>query len=132
MENNSDKFADVIAVSTSGQAKNYRFSVTLSSPDTGCDQYANWWEVISEDGKLLYRRILLHSHVHEQPFTRSGGPVNIESGQTVIIRAHMNNSGYGGTAFKGSVDNGFNRIELSPDFASDLEKQEPLPGDCPN
>ena len=69
--------ADVIDVSTSGQPGAYSFSVTVSSPDTGCEQYADWWEVVTEDGQLLYRRVLLHSHVAEQPFTRSGGPVDV-------------------------------------------------------
>lgn len=122
--------ADVNKVTVSGAAENYTFSVTLKSPDTGCDQYANWWEVISPDGDLIYRRILAHSHVNEQPFTRSGGPVGISDGQEVIIRAHMNNTGYGGRAMKGSVAIGFKPIVLDADFAIDLEKAEPLPSDC--
>jgi len=67
--------ARVTKVTVSGEANNYNFSVTIASPDTGCDQYADWWEVFTEDGVLIYRRILAHSHVTEQPFTRSGGAV---------------------------------------------------------
>jgi hypothetical protein len=48
--------ADVTAVRVSGAPGAYTFSVTLSSPDTGCDQYADWWEVITPDGELVYRR----------------------------------------------------------------------------
>lgn len=44
---------------------------------------------MSTDGKLLYRRVLLHSHVDEQPFTRSGGPVPIQTDSVVWVRAHM-------------------------------------------
>ena len=60
--------ADITAVKASGSDGNYQFSVTIKSPDTGCDQYADWWEVIDEDGNLLYRRILMHSHVNEIPW----------------------------------------------------------------
>ena len=110
----------------------YTFSVTIASPDTGCEQYADWWEVIAEDGTLIYRRILTHSHVNEQPFTRSGGKVSITDNQVVYVRAHMNNVGYGGQVMRGSVLNGFEIKTLPNDYAKELEteKQEPLPSGC--
>ena len=128
--NQNTSFADITAVSASGKEGNFTFNVTISSPDTGCDQYADWWEVISMDGKLLYRRILRHSHVNEQPFTRSGGPVAITANQEVWIRGHMNNTGYGGQTFRGNAAAGFESTEMPEDFALDLEKEEPLPDDC--
>ena len=131
MGNDTQQLADVTAASVSGDPNSYQFSVTISSPDTGCDQYANWWEILTVDGSLIYRRILLHSHVDEQPFTRSGGPVAIEANQIVLIRAHLNKKGYGGKALRGTAENGFEEFKLPVDFASDLETQEPLPGDCP-
>ncbi|MCB0054175.1 MAG: hypothetical protein KDE24_32035, partial [Caldilinea sp.] len=67
--------ADVFGVTVRGDDGAYQFSVEIASPDTGCNQYADWWEVLDSDGNLLYRRILTHSHVDEQPFIRSGGPV---------------------------------------------------------
>jgi hypothetical protein len=67
--------ADVVDVSVSGDVGSYIFAVTIASPDSGCAQYADWWEVLGADGSLLYRRVLLHSHVTEQPFVRTGGPV---------------------------------------------------------
>ncbi len=124
------QYADVTQVDVSGEEDRYTFSVTVKSPDTGCDQYADWWEVISPDGKLIYRRILLHSHTNEQPFTRSGGPVDIGPETKVIIRAHMNNTGYGGEALQGTISGGFTRVELSGDFASHLESRDPLPSAC--
>ncbi len=121
----------VTGVTTSGNENRYRFNVTLTSPDTGCDQYANWWEVISEDGStLIYRRILGHSHVNEQPFTRSGGDVVIKNNEVVIIRGHMNNLGYGTTVYKGSVSEGFQPLTLEQDFASNLSTVAPLPTNC--
>ncbi|MGA9190363.1 MAG: hypothetical protein WBZ24_01400, partial [Anaerolineales bacterium] len=67
--------ARVISVDVSGEEGAFTFAVEIASPDTGCDRYADWWEVVTPNGDLLYRRILLHSHVDEQPFARSGGPV---------------------------------------------------------
>jgi len=125
-----ESYANVISVEVTGSENSYQFSVGVRSPDTGCDQFADWWEVLSPDGPLLYRRVLLHSHVGEQPFTRSGGPVTILHDQIVLIRAHMNTSGYGGQAFRGSVAEGFTPFELAVDFAASLENQPPLPKGC--
>jgi hypothetical protein len=122
--------ADVISVETTGEPNQYSFSVGISSPDTGCEQYADWWEVITPQGELLYRRILLHSHVAEQPFVRSGGLVEIKQDTEVIIRAHMNPGGYGGKAFRGSVASGFIETDLADDFMVELEDQDPLPSGC--
>ncbi len=126
--------AEVTSVTTSGSPGAYSFSVGVFSPDTGCDQYANWWEVLSEDGDLLYRRILTHSHVppqFKQPFVRTGGPVPIAETDTVIVRAHMNTVGFGARAFRGSVSDGFAAFDTGPEFATDLESVEPQPGECP-
>ncbi len=122
--------ADVVSISVSGEPGTYNFSVTVSSPDEGCSQYADWWEIVSQDGELIYRRILLHSHVDEQPFTRSGGPVSIEVDTIVLVRAHMHPGGYGGTALKGSLEQGFEQVELSADFAANLVETLPLPEGC--
>jgi len=126
----NDKKASVISITSSGKENKYTFSVGVLSPDKGCNQYANWWEVISENGTLIYRRILTHSHVNEQPFVRSGGSINISANDVVIIRAHMNTSGYGVIAFKGSVQSGFKSVTLEDDFAQNLEKINPQPGKC--
>ena len=122
--------AQVTNVAVRGEENNYTFNVTVSSPDTGCEQYADWWEVIDIEGNLIYRRILAHSHVNEQPFTRSGGRIAISSNTEVYIRTHMNNSSYGATVLKGNVSNGFNTANLPTDFAKELENQEPLPNGC--
>lgn len=122
--------ADVLSVRVDGQPGAYQFAVEIASPDTGCDQYADWWEVVSIDGELLYRRILLHSHVDEQPFTRSGGPVSIAADTLVWVRAHMNTGVYGGAVLRGSPRDGFAPVEAQEDLFPDLERTPPRPGDC--
>jgi len=122
--------ADVLSVKVTAEAGKYQFNVEVSSPDTGCEQYADWWEVLSEDGLLIYRRVLLHSHGDEQPFIRSGGPIPIEENTVVLVRAHMNTLGYGGQALKGNVASGFEPVDLEAGFAGDVETQQPLPEDC--
>ena len=127
---NQTQFADVLSVQVSGETGTYQFAVEVASPDTGCEQFADWWEVISEDGQLLYRRILLHSHVDEQPFTRSGGPADITADTVVYVRAHMNTLGYGGAVMRGTVQGGFEPAEVEAGFGSDLERIPPQPEDC--
>ena len=122
--------ADVVAVATSGYAGAYTFEVTVRSPDTGCERYSDWWEVESPDGELVYRRTILHSHVDEQPYTRTGGPVRIPAGDRVIVRAHMNTTGYGGAAMAGTPADGFGPAELPTDFPAELESMEPRPSPC--
>ena len=123
-------FADVQSVKVVKSGNTYRFQVTVSSPDTGCNKYADWWEILTVEGELLTRRILLHSHVNEQPFTRSGELSEIDESQILIIRAHMNTDGYGGQAMIGSIQSGFEPALLFPGFGKDLETQEPLPSGC--
>jgi hypothetical protein len=126
----SNEFADVLSVEVNGAENAYRFAVEISSPDTGCDQYADWWEVLSEDGTLLYRRILAHSHRDEQPFVRSGGPINLDKSTVVFIRAHMHPNGYGGISLRGSVVDDFTPYNITPEFAAHVESEPPLPEGC--
>jgi hypothetical protein len=126
----SEPLAHVVSVTVEGKPGKYKFEVGVSSADTGCGQYADWWEVLDEDGDLLYRRVLGHSHVDEQPFVRRGGPVPVEPDQIVWVRAHMHPTGYGGTAAKGSVKEGFELFELSADFVAHLAARKPLPRSC--
>jgi hypothetical protein len=124
-------YADAIEVEVAGEPRMYQFAVTVSSPDTGCDQYADWWEVASEDGsELLYRRILEHSHLDEQPFVRFGGPVDLRSDTVTVVRAHMSTGGFGGMALRGSVAGGFESFQPELSFGAALGSVEPLPDGC--
>ena len=120
----------MVSVESEGEPGAYTFSVGIASPDTGCEQYADWWEILGENGEVLHRRILTHSHVEEQPFVRSSGPVEIAPDRVVWVRAHMVPTGYGGAAWRGSVAGGFAEAELASDFAAGVEDEEPLPDGC--
>lgn len=52
------------------QANTWKIAVTLEHPDTGWDHYANAWRVLDTEGNELAKRVLVHPHVNEQPFTR--------------------------------------------------------------
>ncbi len=134
-------FAHVTAVSASGGDMSYSLSVTVRSSDVDCSQYADWWEVLSQDGALIYRRILGHSHTEENgttdadapgnSFTRSGGPVAVSAAQTLYVRAHTSTGGYRGEVRVGSVAEGFSLAEGLPlDFAANVEDSEPQPDGC--
>lgn len=75
----------------------WTFSVTVKHADEGWDHYADKWEVVAPDGKVLATRVLAHPHVDEQPFTRSKRGVDIPDGVTqVTIRAGDKVHGPGG------------------------------------
>ena len=79
----------------------YSFAVTVTHFDKGWDHYANAWEVIGPNGKLLGRRVLGHPHENEQPFTRSLSGVKIPEGVTTVrLRARDKVHGFGGAEIK--------------------------------
>ncbi len=94
--------ADVTAVRASaGGNGTFTFHVTVKHADTGWDHYADKWDVVGPDGKILGTRVLYHPHVEEQPFTRSLSGVRIPAGVTkVIVRAHDKVHAYGGKEFE--------------------------------
>ncbi len=71
------------------------FAVTLEHADEGWDHYADRWEVMTLDGRLLGTRVLYHPHENEQPFTRSQSGISIPPGiQRVKVRARDSRHGY--------------------------------------
>lgn len=90
--------ADVVGVEARRDGPGlWRFDVTVRHDDTGWDHYADRWDVVGPDGKVLGTRVLLHPHEAEQPFTRSLSGVAIPAGLAeVTVRAHDKVHGYGG------------------------------------
>ena len=75
----------------------YNFDVTVKSNDTGWSHYADAFEVLGPDGKVLGQRILFHPHETEQPFTRDLYGVHIPPGvRVVVIQGRDQRHGWGG------------------------------------
>lgn len=113
--------ADVIFVEARiTENNNWTFTVTVSHPDLGWEDYADGWDVVSEDGSVVkpdpespFTRLLLHPHENEQPFTRSQSGIEIpEDVHVVTVRAHDIVDGFGGQEI---------RIELSKNSGPGFE-----------
>lgn len=97
--------ADVLSVRVVRAADDtWTFHVTVEHPDTGWEDYADGWDVVTPASKVLkpdpdspFTRLLLHPHENEQPFTRSQSGIVIPDGVTQLrVRAHDLLDGYGG------------------------------------
>lgn len=97
--------ADVVHVrAVEAEDGSWTFHVTVEHPDTGWEDYADGWDVVTPDGQVLkpdpegeFTRTLLHPHVDEQPFTRSQSGIVIPEGVTTVrVRAHDIVDGFGG------------------------------------
>lgn len=89
---------DATAQAVAGGA--YAISATVNHVDEGWSHYADKWDVLTPDGKVLATRTLYHPHVDEQPFTRSLGRVEVPIGVTVVtIRANCSVHGPGQRTF---------------------------------
>jgi hypothetical protein len=97
--------ADVLHVrAVQASDGSWTFHVTVEHPDTGWEDYADGWDVVTPDGMVLkpdldspFTRLLLHPHESEQPFTRSQSGIVVPSGVTQVrVRAHDLVDGFGG------------------------------------
>lgn len=71
------------------------FTVTLEHQDEGWHHYADKWDVVTLEDRLLKSRVLHHPHENEQPFTRSVSGVAIPPEiKQVKIRARDSKHGY--------------------------------------
>lgn len=103
--------ADVVGVRMTQRGDTYNFAVTVRHADAGWDHYADKWEVLTPDGKVIDTRVLAHPHDNEQPFTRSLGGIRIPAGMAKVrVRAHDKVHGYGG----GEMDVDMKTSEASP------------------
>jgi hypothetical protein len=89
--------ADVLEASADCVERTCRFRVTVRHADQGFDHYADRYEVVAPDGRVLATRVLQHPHVAEQPFTRDLDGVRVPPGiASVRVRAHDSVHGFGG------------------------------------
>jgi hypothetical protein len=97
--------ADVLFVrAVQASDGDWTFHVTVGHPDSGWEDYADGWDVLTPDGTVLkpdpdspFTRLLLHPHENEQPFTRSQSGIVVPDGVTQVrVRAHDLVDGYGG------------------------------------
>ncbi|MDJ0756693.1 MAG: hypothetical protein QNJ45_24370 [Ardenticatenaceae bacterium] len=89
-----------------GSDGSWTFHVTVEHPDTGWEDYADGWDVVTPTGVVVkksesdpFTRLLLHPHETEQPFTRSQSGLTIPADVTeVVVRAHDLVNGWGGVS----------------------------------
>lgn len=62
--------------------------MTVRHEDKGPAHWADWWRVRTPDGRELGRRVLLHSHEDEQPFTREAQIRIPPDVKIVVVEAH--------------------------------------------
>lgn len=97
----------------------WTFHVTVRHPDTGWEDYADGWDVVTANGTVLkpsdgdpFTRLLLHPHENEQPFTRSQSGIRVPEGVSKLtVRAHDIVDGFGGREVDVDLLN-----ESGPDF----------------
>lgn len=94
--------ADVIdATATCDANRVCTFTVTVLHEDTGWEHYADHWRILTPGQEELGKRILLHPHESEQPFTRTLSGVTVpRSIERVTVEAHDSVHGYGGSKHK--------------------------------
>ena len=97
--------ADILFVrAVEERSGSWTFTVTVSHPDKGWDDYADGWDIILPDETVIkadesspFTRLLLHPHVGEQPFTRSQSGLSIPADISMVkVRAHDLVDGFGG------------------------------------
>ena len=120
----------------------YDISVTIQSPNEGCNRYADWWEAITEEGELLHRKILDSSQGFEHQFTSNALIDILDPDQTIIIRGHFSEdidsyrygygTGYTTQSMKGQVSqpSSFQQVRLPSQFAARVERQGEQPKEC--
>ena len=74
----------------------FRIDATVLHEDAGWDHYADRWDVLAADGRILGTRELAHPHENEQPFTRFLTLTLPEGISVVMLRANDSVHGLGG------------------------------------
>ncbi len=75
----------------------YTITAEVEHADDGWDHYADAWQVLTPDGKVIATRELAHPHMNEQPFIRSLSGVEIPADiAEITVRARDLVHGFGG------------------------------------
>lgn len=89
--------ADVVAAEVDCVQQLCSIAASVRHSDTGWSHFADHWRILDLDGNELGRRVLLHPHENEQPFTRRLADVEIPNGiRRIAIEAHDSVHEYGG------------------------------------
>lgn len=92
--------AQVVGATAEPSGSGWTITATLRHGDTGWDDYADGWRVLTEGGEVLGTRELAHPHVDEQPFSRSLSGVAVPDGTgRVLIEASTSTGGWAGERF---------------------------------
>lgn len=81
----------------------FRIDATVLHEDSGWDHYADRWDVLAVDGRILGTRVLAHPHENEQPFTRSLTLTLPEGISVVMLQANDSVHGLGGKVLELAV-----------------------------
>ncbi|MEM9448717.1 MAG: AAA family ATPase [Cyanobacteria bacterium P01_E01_bin.6] len=142
--------AVVLAVEPKEEAGSSIIEVTVHSPDPSCDQYVDWWEILSEDGKtLIYQSEFLSFPLDDEPLmVNTSPPLQLKRDQVLFVRAHQHiteagddydpatgqplpTSGYAAEqAMKGSIAKGFTTVRIPETFGKGLAQDNPQPLSC--
>lgn len=88
---------EILMVHFERQGDVWEVSATLRHDDQGWGHYADAWQVVGEDGRVLATRTLYHPHDDEQPFTRSLGGIVIPGElKQVYVEGHDKVHGWSG------------------------------------
>ena len=89
--------ADVTAATVRCEATTCTVSATVRHADEGWQHYADRYEILAPDGRVLGTRVLQHPHVDEQPVTRTLEGLTLPASvERVRVRAHDSVHGFGG------------------------------------
>lgn len=74
----------------------YAFTATINHDDKGWTDYADKYDILTPDGKVIATRPIYSPHVGKMPVVRSLAHVDVPLGvDSVIIRAHSSADGPG-------------------------------------
>lgn len=122
--------ADIVELYVHGEPGAYSFTVMITSDDTGCDGYADWWEIVDFAGTLLHRELLDGPRPDLQVRESTAGPLALDADTRVVVRAHRHPEGYRGDALVGTAAGGFTVARLASSFAASLATEPPQPAPC--